>query len=396
MALCTLVLAVAIDSTSLAVALPTMSTALGVYRGTWFSVLSSMWSVGTVTGPLIGAGFAQNISWRWIFYVNLPIIGLGLVFVVLFLHQVRIPGNIVGKLKRFDWLGSFLFTVGDTAFLFGVSVGGVMYSWTSWRTLLPLILGIMIVAGFALWELWYAAEPIISREIFGNWTLISTYIQAIFHGIILWSLLYFLAVSPTVNRNDPNQSNLLSLPTMLPGILYLLNPGTNVPAWIFLNLPIGVGTGMLFPGMSLSIQAASEPALNGQAAAFFSFLRTFGQSLGVAISGVVFQNAFKVKLEALPAFVSVADEYSRDATIVVGIIKSMPEGEDKALLVQAYADGLKILWMALVAFSGVSMLLSFSIKEYSLEQEHVTKQRLRREGEMPSRSDVESASGADK
>lgn len=69
-----------------------------------------------------------------------------------------------------------------------------MYDWSSWRTLLPLILGPFIIAAFGFWELRYATEPIISRKIFSNWTLLSTYVQTIFHGIILWSLLYFLGM----------------------------------------------------------------------------------------------------------------------------------------------------------------------------------------------------------
>jgi MFS family permease len=165
-------------------------------RGQWFSLLSAMWSIGTVTGPLIGAGFAQNVSWRWIFYINLPIIGLGVVMIVFFLHQAKIPGGIAMKLGRFDWLGSFLFTVGSTALLFGISTGGVMYEWSSWRTLLPLILGFAIIIVFGFYEFRWAKEPLINKGIFNNWTMISNYIMTVFHGAILWSLLYFLSKSP--------------------------------------------------------------------------------------------------------------------------------------------------------------------------------------------------------
>ncbi len=121
-----------------------------------------MWSVGTVTGPLIGAGFAQNVTWRWIFYFNLPVIGLGMIFVVLFLNQAKIPGGIVGKLARFDWIGSVLFTASATSFLFGLTTGGVMYEWSSFRVLLPLILGPLGLVGFGLYEFYVASEPIIN------------------------------------------------------------------------------------------------------------------------------------------------------------------------------------------------------------------------------------------
>ncbi|KAI8154782.1 Efflux pump FUS6 [Colletotrichum sp. SAR 10_86] len=379
-------------------------------RGQWFSLLSAVWSVGTVTGPLIGAGFAQNVTWAWIFWINLPIIAVGVVMIFFFLKQVKIPGDIAGKLGRFDWLGSFLFTAGSTSFLFGISTGGVMYEWKSFRSLLPLVLGVFILVAFGVWELRFAKEPMIDKGIFNSWTMVANYIMTVFHGMILWSLLYFLILYyQAVKSYSLVVSAVAALPetltvapaamavglvagitgryrwsiwsgwvitTLGAGLLCLMKPGTTVPAWIWLNIPIGLGTGMLFPAMALSIQAACEPALNGQAAAFYSFLRTFGQSLGVAVSGVIFQNAFREKLAALPDLAHLADEYSRDATIVVEIIKQMPRDTVRAELVEAYCDALRAIWISLIAFSGFCMVLSLTVKRYSLDQEHVTEQGL--------------------
>lgn len=166
------------------------------------------------------------------------------------------------------------------------------------------------------------------------------------------------------------------------GLLLLLKPETTLAQWIFLNLPVGLGAGMLYPAMALSIQAACEPGLNGQASAFYSFLRGLGQSIGVAISGVVFQNVFRQKLLELPGFVDVADEYSRDATMVVGVIQAMPDGAARMDLVRAYCDALRIIWVTLLAFAAFAMVLGVTVRGYSLDQRHVTEQGLvGREGE---------------
>ncbi|KXH50103.1 major facilitator superfamily transporter [Colletotrichum simmondsii] len=380
-------------------------------RGQWFSLLSAVWSVGTVTGPLIGAGFAQNISWRWIFWINLPIIAIGAVMIFFFLKQAKVPGHIGTKLKKFDWLGSFLFTAGSTSFLFGISTGGVMYEWASFRCLLPMILGVFILVAFGFWELKFAPVPMIDKGIFNNWTMVANYIMTVFHGMILWSILYFLVLyyqavkdySVVVSAVAALPESLTVAPSAMAvgliagvtgryrwslwagwvmitfgaGLMCLMRPDTSVPAWIWLNIPIGLGTGMLFPAMALSIQAACEPALNGQAAAFYSFLRTFGQSVGVAVSGVIFQNAFRNRLLDIPSLADVAEEYSRDATIVVEVIKRMPKGDPtRADLVEAYCDALRAIWISLIAFGGFCMLISVTVKKYSLEQEHVTDQRL--------------------
>ena len=166
------------------------------FRATWLSTLSAMWSIGSVTGPLIGAGFQQNVSWRWIFYINLPLIGAGLAFVVLFLHQAKIPGGIMHKLGRFDWFGSVLFTAASTAFLYGLTTGGVANPWSSYQVLVPLIIGPVAIVFFGYYEFHWATEPIINRGILSNRDMIVNYIMTVQQSVILWSLLYFMRKLP--------------------------------------------------------------------------------------------------------------------------------------------------------------------------------------------------------
>lgn len=133
------------------------------------------------------------------------------------------------------------------------------------------------------------------------------------------------------------------LTTLGAGLLLPLGANTPAAAWIWLNLPVGVGTGMLFPALALSVQAASPPPLSGEAAAFFSFARGLGQAAGVAASGVLFQNAFRRGLRRLALLPGdVAAGYARDATAVVGVIKGMAPGPRRDELVGAFNGGMGV------------------------------------------------------
>ncbi|KAI1652987.1 putative MFS transporter [Daldinia decipiens] len=380
------------------------------HRGTWFSINSAMWGIGTATGPLIGAGFAQDVTWRWIFWINLPIVGVGMLLVTLFLKQAQVPGHIVEKLKRFDWLGSVLFSVSSACFLFGITTGGVAFPWTSYQALLPLVIGFLGMICFVYWEFCFATDPIVDRRIFATWTAISAYIQTMLHGLILYAAIYFLTLFyQAVKLYSPVTSAIALLPETIglslssiavgaligmtkkyrwalwggwvlttagSGLLYLLGASTTVTQWVFLNIPFGIGVGMLFTAEILAIQAATKPELNGKAAGFFSFIRIFGQALGVAISGVIFQNSLKQKLLRIPGLASLADEYSRDATAIVALIHDMADGDTKTRMIQAFSDALSSIWLSLIAFSTMGLLLSLTVKGYSMAQEHVTAQHL--------------------
>lgn len=154
------------------------------------------------------------------------------------------------------------------------------------------------------------------------------------------------------------------------GLLVLLEPDTNIPAWVFINIPVSIGTGMLFPAMGLGIQAAARPQDAGHAAAFFSFTRVFGQSVGVAVGGVVFQNQIKQKLLGYPLLVPMAAQYSADATGLVHLIKHMEHGLARTQLIAAYTDALKMVWIVMCALSGAALVASLFTKGYSFQQVH--------------------------
>lgn len=298
-----------------------------------------------------------------------------------------------------------------------------MYPWTSWRTLFPLLTGVAGIIGFGIYK-WMLSrkvfdtngqslpgdnvEPIIRLSIFHNHSQIIMYTSTVLHGIVLWSLLYFLPLYyEAVKLYSPITSGVAILPetglvapisvlaaflctywgryrwalwtgwfctTLGSGLLFLLGPGTSVPGWIFLNVLVSVGTGILFPAMGLGTQAACHPQDSGHAAAFFSFVRTFGQSIGVAISGVAFQNRLKEELLRIPELAPMAREYSKDATALVNVIHGMVGGKGKEDLISAYSNGLHVVWLLMTVLSGVALLSCAFVREYSLVQEHRTRQ----------------------
>jgi hypothetical protein len=164
------------------------------------------------------------------------------------------------------------------------------------------------------------------------------------------------------------------LTTLGMGLLYLQTPNTSTVTWIFLNLVPGLGTGILFAGMGIAIPAAADPKDMAHAVAFYSFFRAFGQGIGVAVGGVVFQNVMRRKLEGFEDLRAFAGEWSKDAASLVQVLKSMEKGVVREELMVAYADSLKVVWATMCGLAGVALASSAFVKGYSLETEMVTEQ----------------------
>lgn len=341
--------------------------------------------------------------------LNLPFTGVGFVMIFLFLKLGFKRTNFATQLKRVDWIGLFFFIAASTVFVIPLTWGGVMYAWSAYQTLVPLILGAAGLFIFALYEKYVAVEPLLRLSIFGNWTARVTYMQTVIHGMVLWSIVYFLPLYyEAVKGYTPIIAGVGAFPesfTVAPasvvtgiaititgryrwgiwsgwllttlgcGLLVLLDVNTSVPSWIFLNVVPGLGTGILFSSMNFSLQASCRNEDIAFAVAFFTFFRSFGQTLGIAIGGVVFQNQIYQKLLAYPLLAAKAKEYSQEASSLVQVINAMDDAlPQKAQLVQAYADSLKTIWIVMCALSAVALLSSFAVKAYTLDIEHQTEQ----------------------
>ncbi len=167
------------------------------------------------------------------------------------------------------------------------------------------------------------------------------------------------------------------------GLLICLKESTSMASWIGLTLISGIGTGMLFSAQGFACQASASNADIPFAGAMYSFFRAFGQTLGVAISGVIFQNAFKSKIEKT-VYANYAEEWSREASSMVQVVKgwqeSGAEGVMKRQVVEAYVESLRTVWIVMCVLTGLMLVASLlGIKEIGLARELETEQGFRYE-----------------
>ena len=289
-----------------------------------------------------------------------------------------------------------------------------MFPWSSFRTLVPLILGICGLFAFCTYDSYVVKTPLIPLGILNNRTAAVNYIDMLFHGIVLWCLLYYLplyyeavkgynpiivgvAVFPETFTIAPASiivgiavsiTNRFrwaiwsgwSLTVMGMGLLYLLDSKTSVPAFIFLNLVPGLGIGLLFSNMNLATQAAATERHVGFAAAMYIFLRSLGQGIGVAVGGVIFQSRFAIELRGYPGLARNATSLAQDASGLVQVIKALPEvSMQRAAVVDAYANASKVVLAVIAELTFATLVLSLGTMSLSLNTKMETEQALKKQ-----------------
>ncbi|KAL2864366.1 major facilitator superfamily domain-containing protein [Aspergillus lucknowensis] len=380
-------------------------------RGNYYGILSAMYSLGSVLGPILGGGFSENVTWRWIFYINFPFIGIG-AFLVLFFFRLEKPaGSLKDKLKKVDYTGTLLFVGSVSSFLIPLTWGGVMYDWDSWHTLVPLTIGaagLLAVVGYSI----RAPAPMIPHSVFKNRSAAVAFVTSSLQGLILWGALYYLPLYyQAVHEFGAILTGVALFPqtfTVAPsaiicgvivtitgryrwglwagwtlsivglGLLCLLRPHTSTAGWIFLNLPSGLGLGLLTAAIVCTVQASATNRNLTVAVAMVVFFRAFGQAVGIAVGGVVFQNRMRHELLKYSEWSAQARELSRDASALVMVIQGMEDGAAKENLKSAYTDSLRIIWGFMAGVAGVGLVLSVLVKKYDLNRALVTEQRVRK------------------
>ncbi len=298
-------------------------------RGKYLGYFGAVFAVSSVAGPLLGGFFTDSLSWRWVFYINLPLGILALYAIATRLHLPVNKGD-----HKIDYIGAGLLTVTVVPIILATVWGGVTYPWGS-ATIIGLFVGGAVAAAiFTLWERRQpAAEAMLPTHMFKNDIFTVSIILSLLVGVAMFAAILFIPeYQQVVLGYSAVKSGLLLLPLvvgMLTALIvsgqlitrwgrYRIFPivGTLVAAfgvWLFSHLSLhtsqitlsmwmvvlGIGIGSFMQVMTLAVQNAVPRAELGVATGAATFFRSMGSSLGGAIFGAILTNRLAVHLKQL-------------------------------------------------------------------------------------------------
>ena len=253
-------------------------------RGRYQGLFGAVFAVATVIGPLLGGTLTTNLSWRWIFYINLPIGVLALVVLAL-----TFPSVATRIQHRIDYLGAGLLALALAALVLLLSLGGTTYPWASTQEIGLGALSLVALGAFVLAE-HRAAEPVLPLGLFKNQVFVSAGIVALFLGFAMFGTITFLPLYFQVVRGaSPTGSGLDLLPLMA-GMLITSIVGGQIVSRTgrYRVFPI-IGTAVITVGLFLL--SGLSPETSTLQAAGFMFVTGFGIGLVMQVLVVAVQNA---------------------------------------------------------------------------------------------------------
>lgn len=299
-------------------------------RGRYQGYMAGAWGIASIAGPVVGGYVTQHLSWRWIFWANLP---LGLLAMWLCDRALRLL-PVRGARARIDGLGAALLIGGVTAWLLVLSWGGVEFPWDSAPVLIMAALGTMGLVALAAVER-RAEDPIMPPRLFAMPVFLGGVAIAFCMSLGLLGATFLLPLwFQLVIGVDPSHSGLLVMPFLAAnvvgaytagqlarrigrtkaivvtaltlcvagfGALSLAGPATPQPAMIAAMILVGAGVGATMPSVLVQVQNAAEHGDVGAATGSLLFLRAMGGAFGSTVTGALLAARFNAKLHAMGA-----------------------------------------------------------------------------------------------
>ena len=295
-------------------------------RGKWQGIITSVFGLATIVGPIIGGSITDNWGWRWVFYVNMPV---GVIAIVT--AGFVLPKTLRRVQHTIDYIGAAALVAFAVPLLLAFSWAGTQYAWNSWQVIGLFIFSAVMLVVFALIE-FRAAEPIISPRLFKNRIfLVSTIAMFLLSAGMFGAILYLPLFVQAVTGNTATNSGVVLTPMMLGFMfssivggqllsrtghykilaifgfmvaalgMFLLSrmAATTGDGQISLNMVVtGLGLGVMMSLFTIVVQNAFPFRQIGEVTAGLTFFRSIGSTIGVAVMGTIMTNGFQSGLQS--------------------------------------------------------------------------------------------------
>ncbi|KAI0010170.1 MFS drug transporter [Xylariaceae sp. FL0662B] len=377
-------------------------------RALYIGMLGVIWAVAGSAGPLIGGALTQLASWRWCFWINLPICGSAFVLLLLFL-DVHNPHTKLGEgIMAVDWFGTISILAVTLLLLLGLDFGGAIFPWNSPKVICLIVFGTLMIGFFLFSEKRLAKYPLMPLSVFKNWSNNATFLVAFAHSMVSIGIEYYLPLFfQSVKQASPLRSGILIIPMMMVeaaadiivgvlihrtgryreivwvgGTLMTLGTGlyitfqtnTSIARIIGFEIIGGIGTALLFQTPMISIQNTVSQADTAAATATLGFFRNVATSLSIVLGGVVFQNSMTSRQSSLASAglsESVLEALSGDqAAANVEIVKSIQDAAQRQAVQDAFAWSLRNMFIMYTCVAAIAMMAGAFIKQQHLSTEH--------------------------
>ncbi|XRD86359.1 MFS transporter [Dyella acidisoli] len=361
-------------------------------RGRFQGMFGAIYGLATVVGPLLGGFLVEHLSWRWIFYINLPLGVLALLVIgaVFRPHTAHIKHEI-------DYMGAAFLAAALTCIVLFTSQGGVILPWSSGQLWFTLAFGLVALIGF-FYEERHASEPIIPLDLFKDRTFLLSCLIGFIVGMSMFGAMTFLPLYlQVVKDSTPSQAGMQLLPMMCGitvssiasgriisrigryrvfpiagtllasvamALLGTLNNDTPIGYLYLYICLLGLGLGMVMQVLILAVQNSVHFKHIGVATSGATLFRSIGGSIGVAVFGALFANGLHARLEnALPHDTVLPHSMGVDG------VHHLPDAV-RHIYLKAFGDALHQMYAIAAGIMVLAFGLTWLMRDVQLRKRH--------------------------